>query len=426
MRTLICIFLLLPFYCLAQTPRLQLIEVFGDEDYYLSKKTEPALDILLQQNQQNVIKLQYEITSMTGTGIIATVNTIDPSDRQVFYNNFSNYYGLQDGKLFHDPANIHNGYLQYLTQNDINNRSATMSPFSIALSHSFSAMFDTVYVTATVTASMNYDALDSTTGNIRFRLALAERNINVKDATGTSGQTDYFMVMRNMMPSANGFLMQNHWVNGQSQTFTTSYPLNYNPLYNLYDYAQICFVGFIQDDGYGHNTNSNSILQAAYDPPIPNAPANIPDLGIENNTPFPAGHCFGQFTPTYKLTNHGQVPIYAAQIAYTQNNWANSVSANFNGNLLPDSSTIITFPTITTSMSHIQEIGKILSVNGYNVGNSTTSFATNHDFNCSNNLSDSHLDVDYTLGATKRNSFTEDFEGLNHIFNSLNFSLAFW
>ncbi len=387
----------------AQVARMQLIEEFSDEDVFECATEDPAFNILLANHTNQAIALKYEATTGTEFGFIASTVVSPVVDRRFYYGNITNYpYGLQDGKAIQAPTSANNGKVKYLTGADLANRSTVTSPFSINLSHAFSANFDSIYVTAIITAAQNYTAIDSSIGAIHYRLALVEKEIHVKNATGANRVVDYYNVMRKMIPNADGTILRNSWFNGQSDTITFKFHIGIYPLTYLYDFSQIAFVGFLQDDGYGTTVNANSVLQAAYSAPLP-MPSFMADAGLENVTAI-TSHCIDSITPSFKITNHGMPLLTQAIIAYSTNKWNTSTSLVWNGNLAKDSSAIISFSPIAVGLGNIPLVGKITSVSGHPLGDSQNSFANHYDYNCSNNITNSYLPYDYSVTSTHSNA----------------------
>jgi Secretion system C-terminal sorting domain len=390
-----------------QSPRLQLIEEFGNESLFESASDELTFDSFLLQNTASTIALKYKISYNSSSlfqGHIA--NKSGAGNRRENYYNINNIkgpYGLQDGKAFLQPSNIDTGKLYNLSQTAINNRSTSLSPFTVSINHAFNNTFDSVNVTVIVQCTQNYIAHDSTVGEIKLRLCLAEKEIHLKNPTGDNGIKDYFNIAWDYFPVYwnHGITLGRIWNVGQTDTLHYKICLNVSPSSYVYDYSQLCFVGFIQDDGYGGNKNSFSVLQAGYSAPIP-IPVNIPDAGIENNFLFPTGYCVDSITPSYKITNHALPTITSLQILYTTNYWSSWTTYNWSGILQKDSAVIITFPKTILVPGYDTLVGRINIENGYLVGNSQWSFANKHDFNSANNITNQQdkiynhvVDTDY-------------------------------
>lgn len=399
--------------CFAQSPRMQLIEEFTTEDKPECAQQNPAFNTLITTNSNNVIALKYEVvTSHPGPiftgGAIAYTSSGNVGDRILYYG-LSNSpllgtytplpYGLQDGKAFLKPNNTDTGKLVNLSQTDINNRALIPSPFSINLTHWFNSTFDTIYVQAIITASQSFTAFDTTLGSLKFNLAIVENEIHLKNATGTNTLRDFYNTARKLLPSGptyHGITLSNSWGLGQSITLLQQYPLHFYPLTNVYDYSQLSAVGFIQDDGYKGDVNQFSVLQAAQSASVP-MPSNLSDIGIENITPLPLSYCRDSLTPTFKITNYTLPVITMFSVEATSNDFKTSKTKVWTGSLQKDSFTIVVFPKDTLSKGANTIVGRLTFSNGYAIGNSTSSFANKHDFNCSNNLSNASFPNYYSV-----------------------------
>ncbi|MCX8480063.1 MAG: T9SS type A sorting domain-containing protein [Chitinophagales bacterium] len=390
-------------YC--QSQRLQLIEEFGNESLFESATEEPTFDAFLLQNTASAIALKYKISYNSSSlfqGHIANKSGAG-NRRENYYklNNIKGPYGLQDGKAFLQPGNTDTGKLYNLTQPQINNRSTSLSPFTLNINHAFNNTFDSVNVTVIVQCTQNYIAHDSTIGEIKFRLCLAEKEIHLKNPTGDNGIKDYFNLAWDYFPVYwnHGITLNRIWNIGQTDTLHYKIRLNVSPSIYIYDYSQLSFVGFIQDDGYAGNKNSYSVLQAAYSPPIP-VPNNLTDVGIENVNTIPTGYCADSITPIYKITNYTQPAITSLQILCSTNYWTNYMTQNWNGFLLKDSSIVISFPKIGLLGGFDTLVGRIFQVNGHTVGNSQWSYANKYDYNSANNISNTQSAIYYHLVDT--------------------------
>jgi hypothetical protein len=384
---------------------MQLIEEFTSEDENKCAQQDPAFNALLANNSSNVIALKYEMMYPNFGGDIANSFGGQGWAREQYYSNYVNFqdvplpYGLQDGKIFLQAGNIDTGKLYNLKQADINNRALATSPFSINLTHWFNATFDTIFVSATIIATQPFVAYDTTIGKLKFNLAIVEKEIHIKNATGTNTLHDFYNTVRVLLPTGpmyHGINIPNIWSLGQTYTITQKRALNFNPLYKVYDYSQLSSVGFIQDDGYHGDVNKFSVLQSAQSALLP-MPVTMSDIGIENITPLPLNYCQDSVAPTFKVTNYTAPTITMFSIDATTNNFTTTHTQIWSGVLQKDSSAIVVFPRDTLSQGANKIIGVLTSSNGHIIGNSTSSFANKYDFNCSNNLSNSILPNYYSV-----------------------------
>ena len=382
---------LLANFAFAQSPRVVLYEEFTGENCGPCAAANPTLNALLAANPTStIISLKFEvpIPSSAGPNSIYGANTADVSTRTSFYSVPFAPYGRLDGFEQVDASGQGNdGHVSFLTQPVITSRSAVTSPFTLNLSHSMNASFDTATVTAVITASQAYTAF----GALKFRLALIEKEIHLAVPTGSNGEKDFFSTMRKMVPDANGTLITGTWTNTQTQTLTFKVPV---PSY-VYDLSQIGFVGFIQDDG-SNSPSTYSVQQAAYSAPIP-VPSTFLDGAVANATVAPSSLCSTNVTPIMNLTNNTTNTITSAVLSYSING-GTAVTQSWTGTLANGASTTVTFPSATVPVGSVSIVGNIVSLNGTGV-----------DYNKTNNMT---TPVEFTIipTTTVGTNINENFE----------------
>jgi hypothetical protein len=384
----------------AQSPRMQLIEEFADEFAVNSTLLEPAFNQLISNNPTKAISIKY--IDGAGFGHIGYYTGSLAIHRYFYYyaDNKPFPYGMQDGKFFTQAGSTSVGNLDYLTQTEINNRSASLSPFTLTVTHGFTPNLDSVWAQATILCTQSYTAYDSAIGGLRFRIALVEKEIHVQNPTGNNGQRDYYNVMWDM----NGFNgvgtgLANVWIPGQTATVYYKEALSAYPIKYMYNLSQIAFVGFIQDDGYNGNTANYSVLQAAASPPVA-VPSSFADVGIQSLTTFAPHYCLDSIQPSYKITNYGAVPITNLLIGYTTDSFVSYSAQSWTGNLLQDSSTLVIFPKVAIDKpGGLSLVGRIIQSNGATLSNSINSYANAYDYNCSNNITNSNVPVYFTVAT---------------------------
>ncbi len=233
------------------------------------------------------------------------------------------------------------------TQAVIDAEYADLTPFSMTMSHVFSNDLDSVYVTIGIT---NVDVTTFTGSTMKLQVALMENEIIYNTAPGTNGETDFYEVMRKMIPDASGTTLGNTWMAGQSQTITLGAAI---PSY-IFNYNEIAIAAWIQDDA------TQEVWQAEHSQPIP---VNGEDMGIALNNGV-SDYCQSSFTPEVTLTNDGANPITAATLGMSLNGSAPMIES-WSGNLMPGSSATYTFTNSATLAggANTLEIA-ILDVNG--------------------------------------------------------------
>lgn len=291
----------------AQSQRMVFVEEFTQASCGPCAAQNPAFNARLANNTSKVISLKYQ-TSWPGT---------DPmnAQTQTWVGPRVSYYGIQGVPNICTDGNAQQKVApSQLTQTVIDNRYATPSPFTMALSHSFSPTYDSIYVALTVTASSAVSA-----GSLVLQTAVAERDVIFSTPPGTNGEKEFYHVMRTMYPDASGTALSNTWAVGQSQTFNFAIP---TPSY-IYSIAEVEIVAFIQDN------TTKEVHQAALSQPLPvNLDAAL--AGINSIQTVQCG--VTTFDAVVTIENKGTDPLTSCDINIELNNKLISTTS-WSGNL---------------------------------------------------------------------------------------------
>jgi hypothetical protein len=338
----ISVFVCLSIYGIAQTQRIELYEEFSCENSAQSATINPSLNTLLNSNSSKILAITYE-ASLPNGATLYNQDRRDITSRTAYYSApFAPYARLDGIQLRNAADTMQNGLASLLTQNIIDTTYADINaPFSISISHSFHPAYDTAVVTMTITARQNFTSV----GNLTAQLVLEEAAIHLSSATGSNGEKDFYNVCRAMIPGATtttspGTGLPTTWTNGQTQTLTITVRIPGS----IYDKNQICFVGFVQDDG------NEQVKQAAYSAPqhILNDAQATALTGIP---PFLCG--VNSITPTVTIKNTGADTLKASSIKY-QLDAAAPLTDYWTGALAPGASMNVTLPPIIiTAGSHV-------------------------------------------------------------------------
>ena len=317
----------------AQTQRMVLAEEFTQASCGPCASQNPAFNTLLSSNTTKVISIKYQ-TSWPGVDPMNAQTNGDVAPRVTYYNVSGVPYAPMDGSVSAVSSPNYAGAPANYSQSIINTRYAVPSPFSIAVSHSFSPTYDSVFVTATITASQAY----TSTGALKAHIVMVEEQINFASAPGTNGETDFYGVCRKMYPSASGTTLPSTWANGASQTITIAAAV---PSY-IYNNSEIAFVCFVQDDG-NKNVEQTAMSSAV---PIPVDAAASSISGISSLS------CSNTISPVVTIENTGSVTLTSCDIEYQLD--ANTPATyNWTGSLAAGGTTTVTLPTLTvTNGSH--------------------------------------------------------------------------
>lgn len=329
--TLFSVFAFCSCLAVAQSQRTELFEEFSSENSAASATSNPVLNTLLNSNKSKVAAITYLSTVPTG-GTLSGQDRRDTRARQQYYAVPFSPYGRFNGGVIRNPLDTtQNGNVSLLLQNVIDTAYNVNSPFTITLSHKFHPAYDSVTVTMIITATQAY----SSVGTLTAQIAMEEAAIHLSAPSGTNGEKDFYNVMRKMVPSATftgppGTTLPTTWTVGQIDTVkvTTAVP-GY-----IYDNSQICFVGFIQDDG------TLRVQQAASDLPQPIAN----DAAATALSGLSVLQCASNFiSPVVTIKNTGTSVLTTISISY-QLDATTAAVYPWTGTLAPGASVAVALP----------------------------------------------------------------------------------
>ncbi|MBL7922944.1 MAG: Omp28-related outer membrane protein [Bacteroidia bacterium] len=327
----------------AQSQRLTLLEEFTQASCGPCAAQNPALNALLELNESKVVSIKYQ-TNWPGVDPMNTQTQTWVGPRVSYYNVSGVPNIAFDGNVIQAAAP------STLTQTGINNRYAVASPFDLAVSHSYNATYDSITISIDVTATQ------AASGTLVLHTVLVEKEIAFCVAPGSNGETEFYSVMRKMLPNAAGTAIGNSWTVGQTQnyTFTTAVPTY------VYDKKELAIVAFIQDNA------TKEVKQAGLSNPLPiPLDASIKVCGTTTLT------CVNAYTPTIELINYGTNDLTSVDFSYTVG--ASSGTFNWTGVLSTGASATVSLPVVTLSSGTNNFSCSITSVNG------GTDFVTNND-----------------------------------------------
>jgi len=246
----------------AQSQRLVLVEEFTQASCGPCAAANPQFNTLLNANTTKVISLKHQVSWPGVDPMNAQYALV--SARVNYYNVNSVPYALMDGVAV--TGINYTGYPNNLSQADINAEYAVPSPFDLDVEHTLSAGLDSIFITIHVTATQAYS---SSPNQVRLHTDLIEKHIHFTTAPGSNGETDFYNVVRKMIPSTAGKILASNWIVGQDTTVTYATPI---PSY-IYDVAQLAVVCFIQ------NNATKAVEQAGF---------SISPVGIHGQVNSPA------------------------------------------------------------------------------------------------------------------------------------------
>ena len=323
--------------------RLVLVEHFTQASCGPCASQNPALKTLLDANATKVVALKYQ-TSWPGVDPMNAANPTEAAARVQYYGVTGVPNSVMDGSGPGSPGTI-------VTTTTINNRYNTAAPLNITASHQWTAGYDSIQIGVFVANAGTSTVASGAAGSLKLHVAVIEEEVNYPSAPGSNGETNFYQVMRKMVPDASGTTMADSWTAGQTQMFVfkvaaPSYLANLN---------KVAVVAFIQD-------NSNkSVLNAART--TVQTIAGLPDVGLNAFTAATPGLCNGTTTPMVTIKNEGSLAITSASVAYAING-GTPVSQNWTGSLSAGATAVVTFPQVTLPAGTNSLVATVSSPNG--------------------------------------------------------------
>lgn len=323
--------------------RLVLVEHFTQASCGPCASQNPALKTLLDANSTKVVALKYQ-TSWPGVDPMNAANPTEAAARVQYYNVTGVPNSVMDGSGPGSPGTI-------VTTSTINNRYNTVAPLNMSASHQWTPGYDSIQIGVFVANAGTATVASGAAGSLKLHVAVIEEEVNYPTAPGSNGETNFYQVMRKMVPDASGTTMADSWTTGQTQMFVfkvaaPSYLANLN---------KVSVVAFIQDN------SGKSVLNAART--SAQIIAGLPDIGINAFTAATPGLCNGTTTPMVTIKNEGSLAITSASVAYAING-GTPVSQNWTGSLSAGATAVVTFPQVTLSAGTNSLVATVSSPNG--------------------------------------------------------------
>ena len=298
------IFTLLSFVAISgfvfgQSPRMVLIEHFTQASCPPCAPANEAIEPIIQNNisQGKAIAIKYQV-SWPGFDPMHEDNPTDINTRRNYYSVNSVPNTVMDGA---GPS----ASTQLVTQSNIDNRQSQASPFEIEILHEVGQRFDGVSATMKITATQDVS------GTFIGHIAIIEEHIDWGTPAGTNGETEFFNVVKKMLPSAAGTVLPSNWTEGQTETIEVNWEFA-----NVYNIDQIAAVGFVQ------NNRNKEVLQSGY------SAASLKAAGPNDALVTRAsgegdfnlsGVCGNQISPLIEIMNAGTDKLTSLDIYYKVN-----------------------------------------------------------------------------------------------------------
>lgn len=252
----------------------------------------PGFNATLQTNYGNLTAIKYQ-TVWPGYDPMNEQNPTEVNTRVVYYGVSGVPHGTVNGVAISNDCNAYEGSPACLSTADVNAALTNLTPVVITMSHSFSSTFDSIFVTVSVTSDVEL------TGNLRLRAAVTEEQIDFETAPGSNGETEFFQVMRKMLPNADG-TATGAFTAGETKTYNFAWKIGY-----AYDLNRLGAVAFLQNDDTKEIWQSERSLPTGG---IPAAGVKIPSISTFA--------CAAGYVPSFTLSNIGTQALTSADVRW--------------------------------------------------------------------------------------------------------------
>lgn len=306
----------------AQYQRLVLFEEFTQASCGPCASQNPGFNALLQDNSDKTIAIKYQVW-WPGFDPMYLQNEPDVDARVGYYSVSGVPDATMDGVHIINDCAYYAGAPACVSQDDIDGAYAITSPFLITATHSFSPDYTTVNVHVEVTAGPDV------TGSLKLQIAVAEKEILFDTPPGSNGETEFFGVMKKMLPSASGTSTGAFYA-GETKSYDFVWDMT-----NIYNLNNIEIIAFMQDDA------SKAVMQAGVSSPI----GGLPTVDYAANS-VSSISCTSDYTPVVNVTNNSAATLTALDVVYSIDGGAAS-TYNWTGSIAAGASANISLPTAT-------------------------------------------------------------------------------
>lgn len=313
----------------AQSQRMVLLEHFTQASCPPCATYNPLVKQYFDNTSTNATSIKYQ-TSWPGTD---PMNSHNPGDVQTRVT----YYGVSGVPDVVIDGNVSQGNPGSLFANGqsstMDNRATVASDFDITVSHQFTG--SSVDVTAVITATNSV-----ANANLKAHVVIVEKEIIFSSAPGSNGETEFYNVMKAMLPTAAGTDLGDVWSNGTTEVLQESWTMA-----NVYDVSQLAAIVFVQDDA------TKEMMQVGISEIMTSA-LNL-DVGIASTNPSGSAYetviCNTNNQPQITISNYGNTPLTSADINYSIN--GTQATYTWNGNIGTFGSEVVTLPAIAYTPS---------------------------------------------------------------------------
>lgn len=313
----------------AQTQRMVLLEHFTQASCPPCATYNPLVKQYFDNTTTNATAIKYQ-TSWPGTDPMNAHNPADVQARVTYYGVSGVPNVVIDGNYAQgNPGTLFAGG----QSSDMDTRATVASDFDITVTHQFTG--SAVNVTAVITAT---NAV--TNANLKAHVVVVEKEIIFANPPGSNGETEFYNVMKAMLPTSAGTDLGDVWSNGTTEVLQESWTAA-----NVYDVSQLAAIVFVQDDVTKEimQTNISEVMTSTINQ----------DAGIASANPSGSAYetviCNTSNQPQITLTNYGNTALTSADINYSIN--GTQATYNWTGNIGTFGSEVVSLPAIAYTPS---------------------------------------------------------------------------
>jgi hypothetical protein len=314
----------------SQSQRLVMFEEFTQASCGPCAQQNAVFDPLLLNNLDKATSVRYH-TSWPGVDPMWSQNPTDVAARVTYYNVNAVPFCFMDGVA--PTGSSYTGAPANVTQAMIDAEYAVPSPFTISMFQWLSSGNDTIFV------NMVGQCTQAFSGALVAQLVIIEKHIHFTTPPGSNGETDFYNVMKKMLPTAAGTVLPTSFQPGDYFIVQGSWKLA-----NVYSLSQLSAVGFIQN-------NTNKTVQQAGNS-TDSIPLTMPynnDVQLMSASNISPTNCSGSVAPVVTIRNNGNNTVTSMTINYTVNN-GNLATYTWNGSLATLQQTVVSLPAYNFSV----------------------------------------------------------------------------
>lgn len=325
----------------AQThPRRVLVEEFTNASCGPCASQNPAFNTKITDNYDIVTAVKYQV-NFPGYDPMNEQNPSEVDVRRGFYGVNGVPHATLNGVSLANDCNGYVGAPACMSAAELQAGAANLTPVTMSVTHAISPSYDSIIIQVSVTSDLEL------TGNLRLHVAVMEEEINFETAPGSNGETEFYQVMRKMLPNANG-TTTGAFTAGETKTYTFAWKIGY-----AYDLNQLGASAWLQ------NNDTKEVWQSARSLPIGGIPAA--GVGVASSSVFA---CNEGYVPAFEMKNVGDQPLTTVELRWRLGTsaWQNDT---WTGNLAAGATEKVSVDTfISTAGTHKVEVQVLNSNNG--------------------------------------------------------------